>query len=65
MTDWAQWVANLLPMVILVGLWWYFMRRMKGSNWQASQKKHLELMEAQLAALRETNELLRKMVEGR
>jgi ATP-dependent Zn protease len=65
MSDWAAWVANGIPIVILLGLWIFFMRRMKGSTWQDVQMKQVELMEAQLVELRRTNELMKKLLDTR
>ncbi len=63
MHDWVHWIMNALPLVILLGLWLYFMRAMKGRNWWSVQAKQAELLEAQLTTLRQTNELLRKLLE--
>ncbi len=65
MHDWANWIANGLPMLLLLGLWLYFMRHMKGRNWWNLQAKQMELIEAQLATLRQTNELLKKLLEAK
>ena len=65
MHDWINWVANGLPILLLLGLWVFFMSRSKGCNWLGIQRKQVELMEAQLMAIRQTNELLKKMIEAR
>jgi di/tricarboxylate transporter len=65
MHDWQQWLANGLPMLILVLLWIFFMGKWKGLPWFKLQEKQIELLEQQLLTLRQTNELLRKLVEAR
>ena len=51
-----------------VGFWIYFMVGMKkvgrGWWWKASQR-HNELLEQQIEVLRQTNELLKKLVASR
>ena len=69
MHDWMTWVGQGLPMLILLGFWIYFVAGMKkvgGARWwwKASQR-HNELLEQQIEALRQTNELLKKLVAGR
>ena len=68
MRDWMTWVGQGLPMLILLGFGIYFMVGMKkvgrGWWWKASQR-HNELLEQQIEALRQTNELLKKLVASR
>ena len=65
MSDWLQWIVNGLPMLLLLGLWLYFMRKMKTGNWQKLQSKQIDLLEAQLVTLRQTNELLKTLAEAK
>ena len=67
MHDWMTWVGQGLPMLILLGFWVYFMWRMKkaGGGWWGFQRRQNELLEQQIELLRQTNELLKKLVASR
>ena len=68
MNDWATWIANALPLVLILGLWFVIMRKLKGSGTKDCvdlMRKQNEMLEQQLAVLRETNELLKKLSEPR
>jgi ATP-dependent Zn protease len=65
MSDWLQGFVNGLPILLLLGLWLYFVRKMKTGNWQKLQSKQIELLEAQLVTLRQTNELLKTLAEAK
>ena len=63
MGKWTDWIMNGLPMVLLLGLWFFFMFQMKRGNkpWLRVYEKQAELLEQQIQVLRETNELLKKL----
>lgn len=65
MHEWFSWIANGIPMILLLGLWVFFMRRMQRGTWGKVYEKQLELLEQQISVLRQTNELLKKLVEAR
>ena len=68
MSNLWQWVVNGLPLLILLGLWLFFMLRMKTGYvipWAKLQAKQIELLGAQLEALRQTNELLRTLAKAK
>ena len=67
MHDWMTWVGQGLPMLILLGFWVYFMWRMKKTSggWWGVQRRQNELIEQQIEVLRQTNELLKKLVASR
>jgi hypothetical protein len=65
MNDWTSWIANALPVVLLLGLWLFFMHRMKTEGWGKLHSKQIELLEQQLAELRQVNQLLKRLVEAR
>ena len=60
-----QWIVNALPMLILLGLWLFFMRNIKTGDWQKLQAKQIELLEANLVTLHQMNELLKTLVEAK
>jgi len=63
MGKWTDWIMNGLPMVLLLGLWLFFMRKMRRGMdpWQKAYEKQTEVLEQQIQVLRETNELLKKL----
>ena len=65
MHDWLSWIINGLPMLILLGLWLFFMRKMKTADYGKLQSKQIELLEAQVATLRQTNELLKGLAHDK
>jgi len=65
MSDWTSWILNALPMVVLLGMWVFFMRKMRTEGWGKPYSKQIELLEQQLAELRQANQLLKRLVEAR
>ena len=64
MHDWLSWIMNGLPMLLLLGIWLFFMRRIKTRDYAKLWSKQIELLEAQVATLRQTNELLKALAHG-
>lgn len=61
---WIAWAAYLLPTILMVGLWIFFVAQYrKGRPSVELQAKHLEVLEREIAALRETDELLKKLIQ--
>ncbi len=58
------WFVNIVPIIFLVAVWYFFLRR-AGPTWEQTQKRQVELLEQQVELLRQTNELLKKIVAGR
>jgi cell division protease FtsH len=56
-----SWVMNGLPLLLLLGLWIFFMRSMRGRWYSKYYSRQVELLEKQLALLREMNDLLKKL----
>jgi cell division protease FtsH len=56
-----SWVINGLPLLLLFGLWIYFMRSMRGRWYSKYYSRHVDLLEQELALLREMNDLLKKL----
>ena len=73
MHDWMTWVGQGLPMLILLAFWVYFMWRMKKAGggrwgfegWGKLYERQNKLLEEQIEVLRQTNELLTKLVASR
>ncbi|HEV8383417.1 MAG TPA: hypothetical protein VGQ11_01000 [Candidatus Acidoferrales bacterium] len=66
--SWIDLLLNGLPFFLLVVFWFFMMRQMKGGKWNTWQKnadRQTELMELQIQTLKETNELLRKLIANR
>jgi len=65
MHDWLSWVLSGLPGLILLGLWILFMRKLKTADYGKLVSKQIELLEAQVATLHQTNELLKMLAESK
>ncbi len=66
--SWTDFVLNALPFFLLVVFWFFMMRQMKGgklNTWQKNADRQTELMELQIQTLKETNELLKKLIANR
>jgi large-conductance mechanosensitive channel len=66
--SWTDFILNALPFFLLVAFCIFMMRNMKtggGSKWQKNLERQLELQEMQFQTLKETNELLRKIIANR
>lgn len=60
--SWVEILVDWLPMVVLVGLWLYFMKRSQRAYSATSGKSHGQLLEEHLEATRRQNELLEQLV---
>jgi ATP-dependent Zn protease len=59
--DWMSVFLNALPMLVLVGVWIYFMNRMRRGGFNAQyQTEYLAQMKAQVAALERVAAALEK-----
>jgi len=65
MHDWLSWIMNGLPLLVFLGLWFFFMRKVKIADYRRLQSKQIEMLEAQVATLRQTNELLKALAHGK
>jgi hypothetical protein len=72
MHDWMNWLGNTLPILILLAFWIFFVWGMKkpgGSwgwgGWVKVHQRQNELLEQEIELLRQTNELLKKLVASR
>jgi len=65
MHDWISWIANLVPMAILVAIWAFFMSGKGSGSMMKRFDKQVELLEQQIVVLRQANELLKKLVEAK
>ncbi len=66
MNDWANWIANGLPLLLIVILFVYFTRSKKWrSPLNTLVEKQTEVLEQQLTVLRETNDLLKRLSQSR
>ena len=68
MHDWMNWVGSGLPILVLLAFWVVFMMQMRGKGkggWFSAYRRQNELLEQQIEVLRQTNELLKKLVATR
>jgi len=65
MNDWTSWIVNGLPILLLLGMCVFFMRKIKTEKSEKPYSKQIELLEQQLAELRQANQLLKMLVEAR
>jgi ATP-dependent Zn protease len=63
MGKWTDWIMNGMPLLLLLGLWLFFMYKMRRGKtpWLRVYQKQAELLEEQTKVLRETNELLKRI----
>jgi len=70
MHTWSDTFASILPLLIILFFWIYLMRVLRRNRNTSSEcltlaRKQVDLQEQELAVLRETNELLKKLTESR
>ena len=65
MHDWLSWALTGLPILIIFGFWIFFMRKLKTADYGKLVSKQIELLEAQVATLHQTNELLKMLAESK
>jgi ATP-dependent Zn protease len=49
--DWAGVLINWFPMLLIFGVWVFFLRKMQGGQYVNQQKKHVEIQLRQADAL--------------
>lgn len=57
-------IINWFPMLLLIGVWVYFMKSMMGKSRGASGKSYAILLEEMNAEMRRQNDLLERIVSG-
>jgi len=67
MHDWATWIWNGLPLLLILVIWVLIMTKFKkwSSPYGVLMEKQNELIEQQLTVLREINETLKQLRESR
>jgi len=63
--DWLNVGLTFGPLILIVGIWIFMMRAMRGKGgrqWQDVMDQQVQLLEKQNELLKETNELLKKIV---
>ena len=68
MGEWTAWaIVNLLPLLFLLVILVFVMRQVRRLYKTITEKveRQNQLLEQQVAVLRETNELLKKLIESR
>jgi len=65
---WIDFILNILPFLVLVFFWIFMMRNTKWGSfgkWHKIAERQLELHEMHIQTLKETNELLKRLLASR
>lgn len=60
---WIEILVAWLPMLLLIAVWVFYMRRSRGIYMGQSGKTHGEMLEEHIAEMRRQNDLLEKLVK--
>jgi ATP-dependent Zn protease len=62
--NWVEALVSWFPMLLLIGVWVFFMRQMKGFSKSSTGKTGIQIAEQNMLELKRHNDLLEKLVQS-